>query len=143
MSPGPPHPSALRRLHRRLRIHLPQADLERHGGNKVGGFEQVLELAWTQIYVSVLALLAAMVVALPVASLLRPQGQRRTDRGRDRQRRPRGPELAAIALIATVIGVGVPTLTLARPARHPAISPHFVGIRQVDRRPSTPPAASA
>ena len=37
------------------------------GGKKVGGIEQVLELAWTQIYVSVLALLLAMAIALPVA----------------------------------------------------------------------------
>ena len=52
------------------------------GGNKVGGFEQELELAWTQIYVSALALLAGDAGRDPDRALLRPQGQRRTDRGR-------------------------------------------------------------
>src|SRR6201999_2652844 len=36
------------------------------GGHKVGGFDQVLELALKQIEVSVLALLVATLVALPV-----------------------------------------------------------------------------
>jgi osmoprotectant transport system permease protein len=105
------------------------------GGNKVGGFEQVLELAWTQIYVSVLALLAAMVVALPVALYFGHKGKGELIAVGIGNAGRAVPELAAIALIATVIGVGVPTLTLALALLGiPAILTNtFVGIRQVDR----------
>ena len=45
------------------------------------------------------------------------------------------PELVVIALVATVIGVGVPTLTIALAALGipPILTNTFVGVRQVDR----------
>jgi osmoprotectant transport system permease protein len=105
------------------------------GGNKVGGFEQVLELAWTQIYVSVLALLLAMAIALPVALYFGHKGKGELIAVGIGNAGRAVPELAAIALIATVIGVGVPTLTLALALLGipPILTNTFVGIRQVDR----------
>jgi ABC-type proline/glycine betaine transport system permease subunit len=105
------------------------------GGDKVGGIEQVLELAWTQIYVSVLALLLALLIALPIALYF---GHRGTGEllavGLGNAGRA-VPELAVIALVAIVIGVGVPTLTfvLAILGIPPILTNTFVGIRQVDR----------
>ena len=105
------------------------------GGNKVGGFDRTLELVWTQIYVSALALALAIVVALPVALYFGHRGKGELfavglgNAGRA------VPELVVIVLIATVIGVGVPTLTLALAVLGiPLILTNtFVGIRQVDR----------
>jgi osmoprotectant transport system permease protein len=105
------------------------------GGNKVGGFDQVLELAWTQIYVSVLALLVAMAIALPVALYFGHKGKGELIAVGIGNAGRAVPELAAIALIATVIGVGVPTLTIALALLGipPILTNTFVGIRQVDR----------
>ena len=105
------------------------------GGNKVGGFEQVLELAWTQIYVSALALLLALVIALPVALYFGHRGKGELVAVGIGNAGRAVPELAVIALIATVIGVGIPTLTIALALLGipPILTNTFVGIRQVDR----------
>jgi osmoprotectant transport system permease protein len=105
------------------------------GGNKVGGFHQVVELAWTQIYVSVLALLLALVIALPVALYFGHKGRGELVAVGIGNAGRAVPELAAIALIATVIGVGIPTLTIALAVLGipPILTNTFVGIRQVDR----------
>jgi osmoprotectant transport system permease protein len=105
------------------------------GGNKVGGIEQVLELAWTQIYVSALALLVALLIALPIGLYFGHRGKGELvaiglgNAGRA------VPELAVIALTATVIGVGIPTLTgaLALLGIPSILTNTFVGMRQVDR----------
>ena len=52
------------------------------GGNKVGGIEQVLELAATQIGVSILALLLALLVALPVGLYFGHKGAGETSTSR-------------------------------------------------------------
>jgi osmoprotectant transport system permease protein len=105
------------------------------GGNKVGGFDQVAELAWTQIWVSALALLAAMVVAIPVALYFGHKGKGELIAVGIGNAGRAVPELVVIALVATVIGVGVPTLTVALAVLGiPSILTNtFVGIRQVDR----------
>jgi osmoprotectant transport system permease protein len=105
------------------------------GGNKVGGFDQVLELAWTQIYVSALALLLALAIALPVALYFGHKGKGELVAVGIGNAGRAVPELAVIALIATVIGVGVPTLTIALALLGipPILTNTFVGIRQVDR----------
>lgn len=105
------------------------------GGKEVGGFHQVIELAWTQIYVSVLALLLAMLIALPVALYFGHRGKGELIAVGIGNAGRAVPELAVIALIATVIGVGVPTLTvaLALLGIPPILTNTFVGIRQVDR----------
>lgn len=105
------------------------------GGNKVGGIDQVLELAATQIEVSFLALLLAMVVALPIGLYF---GHRGTGEllavGLGNAGRAI-PELALVALVALVIGVGTGTLVLVLAVLGipPILTNAFTGIRQVDR----------
>jgi osmoprotectant transport system permease protein len=105
------------------------------GGNKVGGLEQVLELAWTQIYVSVLALLLAMLIAIPVALYFGHKGKGELIAVGIGNAGRAVPELVVIALVATVIGVGLPTLTIALAVLGipPILTNTFVGIRGVDR----------
>lgn len=105
------------------------------GGKKVGGLEQVLELAWTQIYVSLLALALAIVIAVPVGLYFGHRGAGELlavgigNAGRA------VPELALIALIAAVIGVGIPVLVLVLAVLGipPILTNTFVGVRQADR----------
>ena len=105
------------------------------GGNKVGGIDQVLELALTQIEVSILALLLAMVVALPVGLYFGHRGVGELvavglgNAGRA------VPELALVALVALVIGVGTGTLVLVLAVLGipPILTNVFTGVRQVDR----------
>jgi osmoprotectant transport system permease protein len=105
------------------------------GGAKVGGFEQTVELIWTQIYVSALALLLAMLIAIPVALYFGHRGKGELIAVGIGNAGRAVPELVVIALVATVIGVGVPTLTIALAVLGiPSILTNtFVGIRQVDR----------
>jgi osmoprotectant transport system permease protein len=105
------------------------------GGHKVGGFHQVLELALKQIEVSVVALAIAMVVAIPIGLYF---GHKGTGEGiaiglGNASRAV--PELAAIALVAAVVGVGFWTLVgvLAVLGIPPILTNTFTGIRQVDR----------
>lgn len=105
------------------------------GGEKVGGLSQVLELAATQIEVSIFALVLSLVVALPVGLYFGHKGTGELvavglgNAGRAI------PELALIALMAAVVGVGIPTLTVALAVLGipPILTNTFVGIRQVDR----------
>jgi osmoprotectant transport system permease protein len=105
------------------------------GGAKVGGFDKTVELIWTQIYVSALALLLAMVIAIPVALYFGHRGKGELIAVGIGNAGRAVPELVVIALVATVIGVGVPTLTIALAVLGiPSILTNtFVGIRQVDR----------
>jgi osmoprotectant transport system permease protein len=105
------------------------------GGTKVGGFEKTAELVWTQIYVSAFALVLAMVIAIPVALYFGHRGKGELIAVGIGNAGRAVPELVVIALVATVIGVGVPTLTIALAVLGiPSILTNtFVGIRQVDR----------
>lgn len=105
------------------------------GGSKVGGFDRTIELIWTQIYVSVLALVVAMLIAIPVALYFGHRGKGELIAVGIGNAGRAVPELVVIALVATVIGVGVPTLTIALAVLGiPSILTNtFVGIRQVDR----------
>ncbi len=105
------------------------------GGHKVGGFHQVLELALKQIEVSVVALVVAMLVAIPIGLYF---GHKGTGEGLaiglgNASRAV--PELAAIALAAAVVGVGfwVLVVVLALLGIPPILTNTFTGIRQVDR----------
>ena len=105
------------------------------GSRKVGGLSKVLELALAQIEVTVLALVLALLIALPVGLYFGHKGAGELlavglgNAGRA------VPELAVIALLAAVVGVGLPTLTvaLALLGIPPILTNTFVGIRQVDR----------
>ncbi len=104
------------------------------GGKKVGGLEQVLELAWTQIEVSAVALAMALVVALPIALYFGHRGRGELVAVGIGNAGRAIPELAAIALIAAVVGVGFWTLAivLAVLGIPPILTNTFVGVRQVD-----------
>jgi osmoprotectant transport system permease protein len=105
------------------------------GGNTVGGLSQVIELTLTQLEVTVLALALALVIALPAGLYF---GHRGTGEllaiGLGNAGRA-VPELALIALMAAVIGVGLLNLTVALAILGipPILTNTFVGIREVDR----------
>ena len=107
------------------------------GGKLVGGFEQTMELALTQLEVTVFALLLSLVVALPVGLWLGHKGVGELvaigvgNAGRAI------PELVLIAFMAAAIGVGVLNLTIALAVLGipPILTNSFIGIRQVDRAP--------
>jgi osmoprotectant transport system permease protein len=111
------------------------------GGEKVGGFEQAMELTLKQLEVTALALALALVIALPLGLYLGHRGKGELfavglgNAGRAL------PELALIALVAALIGVGlVPvTVALAVLGIPPILTNAYVGVRQVD--PATVDAA--
>jgi osmoprotectant transport system permease protein len=115
-------------------IFTPQAS-NVTGGAKVGGFEQAMELTLNQIEITVLALTLALVIALPLGLYLGHRGKGEVflvglaNAGRA------VPELAVIALVAALIGVGLVTVTpaLAILGIPPILSNAYVGVRQVDR----------
>ncbi len=105
------------------------------GGKKVGGLEQVIELTITQLELTAIALALALVVALPLGLYL---GHRGTGEllavGLGNVGRAI-PELALIAFMAAVIGVGLLNVSIALAVLGvpPILTNAFVGIRQVDR----------
>lgn len=104
------------------------------GGKKVGGFDKTLELVVGHVEVTLLALALALAIALPIGLYLGHRGRGELlavgigNAGRAI------PELAVIALVATLIGVGMrnvaPALALLGIA--PIIVNAYVGVRQVD-----------
>lgn len=104
------------------------------GGKKVGGPSQVLELLLRQVEITLVALLLAVVIALPVGLYLGHRGRGELlavgigNAGRAI------PELALIALVAAVIGVGFLTVTpaLAILGVAPILTNAYVGVSQVD-----------
>jgi osmoprotectant transport system permease protein len=105
------------------------------GGHKVGGFDQVLELALRQIEVSVVALAIAIVVALPIGLYLGHKGTGEAVAIGLGNTTRAVPELAAIALVAAVVGVGFWPLVavLSLLGIPPILTNAFTGIRQADR----------
>jgi osmoprotectant transport system permease protein len=107
------------------------------GGSKVGGLSQTVELALTQLEVTVFALALSLVVALPLGLYLGHRGVGELlaiglgNAGRAI------PELALIAFMAAWIGVGTANLTIALAVLGipPILTNAFIGIRQVDRAP--------
>jgi osmoprotectant transport system permease protein len=105
------------------------------GGNTVGGIDQVIELALAQLEVTALALLLAIVIALPAGLFFGHRGKGELvaiglgNAGRA------VPELGLIALMAAVIGVGLFNLTVALAILGipPILVNTFVGVREVNR----------
>jgi osmoprotectant transport system permease protein len=105
------------------------------GGKTVGGIDQVIELTITQLELTVFALILSLVVALPLGLYLGHRGTWELlaiafgNVGRA------VPELALIAFMAALIGVGVLNLTIALAVLGvpPILANTFVGIHQVDR----------
>ncbi len=105
------------------------------GGSKVGGLDQVIELALSQLQVTAISLVIAMVIALPVGLYLGHRHRFETlaiafgNAGRGI------PELALIAFMAAAIGVGLLNVSIALAVLGipPILTNAFVGIHQVDR----------
>lgn len=104
------------------------------GGNKVGGFDKSTELLLSHLEVTVVALALALVIALPIGLYLGHRGRGELlavgigNAGRAI------PELAVIALVAALIGVGFRTVApaLALLGIAPILTNAYVGVRQVD-----------
>lgn len=105
------------------------------GGKKVGGFDQALELMLKQLEVSLLALALALAIALPLGLYLGHRGKGELAIVGLLNAARAIPELALIALVASLIGVGLVPLTpaLAILGIPPILANTFVGVRQVDR----------
>ncbi len=105
------------------------------GGKKVGGFDKVLELMLKQLEVTVLALAIALVIALPLGLYLGHRGKgEQIAVGLGNAGRAI-PELAVIALVAVLIGVGLANVApvLAILGIPPILTNSYVGVQQVDR----------
>lgn len=104
------------------------------GGKGVGGLSQVIELTLNQLEVTLLALALALVIALPAGLYFGHRGAGELvalglgNAGRA------VPELALIALMAAVVGVGLLNLTVALAVLGipPILTNTFVAVRQVD-----------
>ena len=113
-----------------------QQDAQTGGGiAKVGGLHQVGDLALEQLKVTGLALTLSLVIAFPVGIWL---GHRRSGEGLAIAVGNAGraiPELALIAFMAAVIGVGLRNLTIALAVLGipPILTNTYTGISQVDR----------
>jgi osmoprotectant transport system permease protein len=105
------------------------------GGEKVGGFDKVLELMLKQLEVTLIALAIALVVALPLGLYLGHRGKgEQIAVGLGNAGRAI-PELAVIALVAVLIGVGLANVApvLAILGIPPILTNSYVGVQQVDR----------
>jgi osmoprotectant transport system permease protein len=102
---------------------------------QVGGPDQVLDLASEQLKVTALALALSLAIAMPPALWLghRGRGERLAIAVGNAGRAI--PELALIAIMAAVIGVGLGNLTIALSVLGipPILTNTYVGISQVDR----------
>lgn len=115
-------------------IFTPQAS-NVTGGKNVGGFSQVVELTLAQLELTVLALALSLVVALPIGLYLGHRGAGEFFAVAIGNAGRAVPELALIALMAAVIGVGILNLTIALSVLGipPILTNAYVGVRQVDR----------
>lgn len=104
------------------------------GGNKVGGFDKSLELVLKHLEVTVLALAIALIVALPLGLYLGHRGKGELFAVGIGNAGRAIPELAVIALVAVLIGVGLKTVApaLALLGIAPILVNTYVGVRQVD-----------
>ena len=104
-------------------------------GGEVGGLEQVGELMFRHLWLSLLALAVALVIALPIGVYLGHRGKGELLAVAIGNAGRAVPELALIALMVAFIGVGVLNLTIALMilGLPPILTNAFVGMRQVDR----------
>jgi osmoprotectant transport system permease protein len=104
------------------------------GGKKVGGFDKTMELLIGHLEVTILALAIALLVALPLGLYLGHKGRGELFAVGIGNAGRAIPELAVIALVATLVGIGMrnvaPALALLGIA--PILVNAYVGVRQVD-----------
>jgi osmoprotectant transport system permease protein len=105
------------------------------GGKKVGGFDEVMELTLNQLELTLFGLAAALIIALPLGLYLGHRGVGETFAVAIGNAGRAIPELALIALMAAVVGVGLGPLTVALAILGipPILTNTYVGIRQVDQ----------
>lgn len=104
-------------------------------GTEVGGPDEILSLTATHLEVTALAMLAALALAMPAGVILGHYGKGELlaisigNAGRAL------PELAIIAFLATIIGVGLLNAVVALTILGipPILTNSFVAVRQVDR----------
>jgi osmoprotectant transport system permease protein len=104
------------------------------GGNKVGGLDKSLELVLKHLEVTVIALAIALIVALPLGLYLGHRGKGELFAVGIGNAGRAIPELAVIALVAVLVGVGLKTVApaLAILGIAPILVNTYVGVRQVD-----------
>jgi len=104
------------------------------GGNQVGGLDKSLELVLKHLEVTVIALAIALIVALPLGLYLGHRGKGELFAVGIGNAGRAIPELAVIALVAVLIGVGLKTVApaLAILGLAPILVNTYVGVRQVD-----------
>jgi osmoprotectant transport system permease protein len=104
-------------------------------GEDVGGLGQVGDYLLTHVWISLLALVLAVLIALPVGVYLGHRGSGELLAVAIGNAGRAVPELALIALMVAFIGVGVLNVTIALIilGLPPILTNAFVGIRQVDR----------
>ena len=107
----------------------------RAAADEVGGFDQVWELMWTQIWISALALAVACAIAIPAGVYFGHRGTGELLAVAIGNAGRAIPELVLIAAMAAFIGVGVLNVTIALMILGipPILTNTFVGVRQVDR----------
>jgi osmoprotectant transport system permease protein len=105
------------------------------GGKTVGGLGQVIELAARQLELTAFAMALAIAVALPIGLYLGHRGIGELFATATGNIGRAVSELALIAFIASLIGVGFLNLTIALAVLGvpPILVNTFVGIHQVDR----------
>ncbi|MGH2987683.1 MAG: ABC transporter permease [Solirubrobacterales bacterium] len=102
---------------------------------QVGGLDQVGEYLWTHVWISFVALVVALLIALPIGVYLGHRGSGELLAVAVGNAWRAIPELALIALMIAFVGVGVLNVTIALLILGipPILTNAFVGIRQVDR----------
>jgi osmoprotectant transport system permease protein len=105
------------------------------GGTQVGGLEQMWELMWPHLKLSVVSMAIACAIAIPLGLWLGHRGRggflaiNASNVGRA------VPSLALIAFFVAYLGVGFTNLTVALVllAVPPILTNAYTGVRQVDR----------
>ncbi len=114
---------------------LHQRDSVTGGGVQVGGLSAVGHLAWTQLWVSALALGVSFAIALPAGLILGHRGKGEFLAVGLGNAARAIPELGVIAFLVAFVGVGLRNVTIALMILGipPILTNTFVAIRQVDR----------
>lgn len=104
-------------------------------GIMVGGLDQIWELLSSQALISIMALILAVIIALPIGLYLGHRGTGEFLAVAVGNAGRAVPELALIALMIAFIGTGSLNVTLAVMILGipPILTNAFVGMRQVDR----------
>ena len=106
----------------------------RTAADKVGGLDQVWQLMWPQIWLSVLALAIACAIAIPVGVYFGHRGTGELLAVAIGNAGRAIPELVLIAFMVAFVGVGVTNVTIALLILGipPILTNSFVAVRQVD-----------